>query len=181
MSTLAHRVREARLSAGITSQSGLARAINKQPQTIQSIESGATKRSKFLPDIAAATGVRLEWLIDGCGEMRTGEAPREPTTYTLDTIAEHTGDGDALLRITDVANAPEFLLGDMLTVRPLNGREPESPHVVAVGARRAALLAVTHGINGTVYTDPRTLQMSTAGDLRVIGEVAELRRRYVAE
>ncbi len=69
MKTVAERVAHARQLRGL-SQSELARRIKLRPQTIQSIEAGVTKKSKYLPEIAKVTQVNLEWLADGIGAIQ---------------------------------------------------------------------------------------------------------------
>lgn len=59
---LGERLREARERAGMT-QTGLAARVNVRPQTIQSIESGRIRKSRYLPDIASTLGVSIGWLM----------------------------------------------------------------------------------------------------------------------
>ncbi|MGA3682501.1 helix-turn-helix domain-containing protein [Pseudomonas graminis] len=62
--TLAERVASARESAGLTQQT-LAAKIKVKQATVSYLESGRTKRSGFLPDIARACGVDIGWLAFG--------------------------------------------------------------------------------------------------------------------
>lgn len=84
LDTIAARVAHARIAAGFKSQPALARAVAKSagvdvsPQAIQLIESGTTKRSRYLPDIAAATGFELEWLLNGKGPERSPQRVQQP-------------------------------------------------------------------------------------------------------
>jgi transcriptional regulator with XRE-family HTH domain len=59
---LGERLREARERAGMT-QTGLAARVNVRPQTIQSIESGRIRKSRYLPEIASTLGVSIGWLM----------------------------------------------------------------------------------------------------------------------
>ena len=83
MKTLADRVAHAREARG-WNQSELARRVGVKPQAVQQIESGQTKRSKFLPEIAAVTGFSLSWLLSGEGAMLPeGNAPLTPDERAL--------------------------------------------------------------------------------------------------
>lgn len=77
MTTLAGRLKEAREFAGL-SQSGLARLVGVKPQSIQAIESGRAKKSRYVGAFADALGVRPEWLDSGAGPMVGRERPLTP-------------------------------------------------------------------------------------------------------
>lgn len=62
--TLAERVASARELSGLTQQE-LAAKIKVKQATISYLESGRSKRSGFLPDIARACGVDIGWLAFG--------------------------------------------------------------------------------------------------------------------
>ncbi|WND04465.1 LexA family protein [Acinetobacter soli] len=64
MNTLAERLREARLKAN-KNQEEVAQAAGIKQPTYQALESGKTKKSAFLPEIAKFLGVDLDWLKDG--------------------------------------------------------------------------------------------------------------------
>lgn len=66
----AARLREAIIDAGVD-QSELARRIGVTPGTINQIATGATQRSRYLPDIARELGVSLEWLKGETDERQT--------------------------------------------------------------------------------------------------------------
>lgn len=57
-------------------QSDLARAVGATPAAVQQILSGATRRSRLMPDIARVLGVNLDWLTAkdamGGGAMEDG-------------------------------------------------------------------------------------------------------------
>lgn len=74
MKTMGERVADAREANG-WSQSELARRIGVKQQAIQQIESGETKRSRYLADIARETGFNLEWIVNGIG-------PERPDSFT---------------------------------------------------------------------------------------------------
>ncbi|ENV57798.1 LexA family transcriptional regulator [Acinetobacter soli] len=64
MNTLAERLREARLKAN-KNQEEVAQAAGIKQPTYQALESGKTKKSAFLPEIAKFLDVDLDWLKDG--------------------------------------------------------------------------------------------------------------------
>lgn len=64
LDTVAKRVAWARERRG-RSQSEVARAIGVRPQTIQQVETGETKRSRYLPDIADYLRVPFNWIVRG--------------------------------------------------------------------------------------------------------------------
>lgn len=79
------RIREAMRLGGFTRDEDLALAISKltgtdvPQQTIQSLRSGRSKTSVYLPHIAHLCGVSAIWLAAGIGEKRvTSDGPRWP-------------------------------------------------------------------------------------------------------
>ncbi len=64
MNTLAERLREARLKAN-KNQEEVAQAAGIKQPTYQALESGKTKKSAFLPEIAKFLDVDLDWLKNG--------------------------------------------------------------------------------------------------------------------
>lgn len=74
MKNIGKRVASKRRELNIT-QTELADAIGVKQQTIQAIESGTTKTSRYLPEIAKALRCTYEWLKTGSDEEL---APRMP-------------------------------------------------------------------------------------------------------
>ncbi|MDM1247890.1 LexA family transcriptional regulator [Acinetobacter sp. R933-2] len=68
MSTLADRLKEARLKANKT-QGEVADAAGIKQPTYQALESGKTQKSAFLPEIADFLAVDVNWLKSGIGSM----------------------------------------------------------------------------------------------------------------
>jgi len=66
MKTLADRLKEARLKAD-KKQGDVAEAAGIKQPTYQALESGKTKKSAYLPEIAKFLGVDVEWLKTGNG------------------------------------------------------------------------------------------------------------------
>ena len=66
MKTLANRLKEARLKAD-KKQGDVAEAAGIKQPTYQALESGKTKKSAYLPEIAKFLGVDVEWLKTGNG------------------------------------------------------------------------------------------------------------------
>lgn len=66
LESMGDRVRRRRRELG-WSQVELAHRANVSQQTITALETGATERSRYLPDIAEALGVDEEWLQTGIG------------------------------------------------------------------------------------------------------------------
>lgn len=77
--SVAQRVRIAREKSGL-SQKALAEKIGVRAQTIQSIESGRIRKSRYLAEIAAVLRVSLGWLRgeDECIADRRGDTRRVP-------------------------------------------------------------------------------------------------------
>lgn len=67
LSTVAGRVEWAR-SKKNWSQAELGRRIDTKAQTVQSIESGRTRKTRYLLAIARETGINADWLETGNGE-----------------------------------------------------------------------------------------------------------------
>lgn len=76
---LNERVAVARVHAQMT-QAQLAKAAGVSQQAIQKLETGKSKDSKRIAQIAIACGVRVEWLTNGEAPMVAPIAPM-PTTY----------------------------------------------------------------------------------------------------
>jgi transcriptional regulator with XRE-family HTH domain len=74
---LKDRVREARLAAGIRSQSALARMCGCDSTAINKLENGGilSLSGDLLLKIAAATGVNANWLSTGAGQRIPAEKP----------------------------------------------------------------------------------------------------------
>jgi len=62
--TIGQRVAYARSLMG-WNQTNLAEAVGVKAQTIQQIEDGSTKRSRYLPDIADACHIPFRWIVEG--------------------------------------------------------------------------------------------------------------------
>ena len=106
MQTIGQRVKKVR-EAQKLSQPELAKRVGRiSYQTIQQLESGDSKSSKYLLGIARALGVRPEWLESGSGAMReSGEewegaalAVRKPA----DELIEIDGTEFARLAVYDI-------------------------------------------------------------------------------
>ena len=78
--SLGDRVKKARKHAGLT-QVQLAKKVKTSQGAISDIENGRNKESSSLFDIAKATGVRADWLINNQGEMLAASA-----TPTIDEL-----------------------------------------------------------------------------------------------
>lgn len=57
-------------------QSGLARELGVTPGAINQILSGKTKRSRYMPAIAARLGVSLAWLLSEADSPQEGQGAR---------------------------------------------------------------------------------------------------------
>lgn len=76
--SIAERVKLRRAELGIT-QAELALQAKTSQQAIQQLEDGKTKRPRYLPELAAALGCDIRWLISGKGEvMRVGVSEHHP-------------------------------------------------------------------------------------------------------
>jgi len=64
MDSFSQRLKQKRLELNLT-QSQLAEKAGMRQQSIQSIESGETKRSRFLFELAAALQCDANWLMHG--------------------------------------------------------------------------------------------------------------------
>lgn len=88
--TLAKRVAYSR-KKNRWSQAELARRIGTKAQTIQSIESGRTKKSRWLVEIATHCSVEAYWLSTGSGEPeppKLANKVSDRATYGIPLSAE---------------------------------------------------------------------------------------------
>lgn len=86
MQTLSERLRFARKSAGL-SQVALAKKAGVAQSTISGLETGEQTATTYLPQIAAALGVRALWLAEEKGPMRdedAAEPPRKIEKFVVD-------------------------------------------------------------------------------------------------
>ncbi|MBE8596825.1 helix-turn-helix domain-containing protein [Xenorhabdus sp. BG5] len=77
--SISERVRNRRVELNLT-QVELAALAGVKQQSIQQLESGATKRPRFLLELSKALKCSLEWLQDGTGEPNTEEMFQLPKT-----------------------------------------------------------------------------------------------------
>lgn len=90
MSTFGERVRRARAHKGL-SQGDLGKALGITQSAVSQIENSPAQKSKFVMEIADATGVRVEWLSKEQGEMvwREGilaEMSKEPEDVQAEAL-----------------------------------------------------------------------------------------------
>lgn len=80
--TIAARVLSKRTELGLT-QTELAEKAGTTQQAIVQLESGKTKRPRYLPELAKALECDIQWLLDGTGSAIDGNvsrpAPYKPT------------------------------------------------------------------------------------------------------
>ena len=62
--SIAKRTKDKRIALGLT-QSELATLASTTQQSIEQLESGKTKRPRFLPELAKALNSDLAWLLEG--------------------------------------------------------------------------------------------------------------------
>jgi transcriptional regulator with XRE-family HTH domain len=72
---LGERVAAARAHAGLT-QAALAKRVRITQQTLHKLESGKSEKSAALAEICLETGVSLNWLVRGEGEMLSSQTAR---------------------------------------------------------------------------------------------------------
>lgn len=86
MTTLADRLKRARVAAGIVSATQAAEKFGWNPNTYRSIEGGTRKPSSANAiEFADALEVRLDWLLTGRGSMREGQQRHVPI-FSLQNI-----------------------------------------------------------------------------------------------
>ncbi|MGK3409310.1 helix-turn-helix domain-containing protein, partial [Escherichia coli] len=61
------RLKKRRIALKMT-QTELATKAGVKQQSIQLIEAGVTKRPRFLPELASALGVSVDWLLNGTSD-----------------------------------------------------------------------------------------------------------------
>ncbi len=80
--SIAERVKLRRAELGIT-QAELALQAKTSQQAIQQLEDGKTKRPRYLPELAAALGCDIRWLISGKGELMRAAAQEHHPDSTI--------------------------------------------------------------------------------------------------
>lgn len=76
--TLMSRVRQARMSKGL-SQQQVAEAVGMSQPSYYKIENGKTQRSGYINDIARVLGVDVDWLINGKAGSKDVSTIKRPT------------------------------------------------------------------------------------------------------
>lgn len=89
--SIAERVKKLRTYRRLT-QAELALKIHTSQQAIQQLEDGKTKRPRYLPELAAALGCDIKWLLTGEGSFREklDELPPESEWGTVDAWDKNT-------------------------------------------------------------------------------------------
>jgi phage repressor protein C with HTH and peptisase S24 domain len=111
------RLKEA-MAEGDWDQSSLARAAGCTPGAINQIVAGLSKRSRFLPEIAAALGVSLRWLM---GE----EVPRDVDTVPPSKELAPSDFGVVAIASIDLA----YGMGGMFTDLPIEEQVMHFPRI----------------------------------------------------
>lgn len=88
MNTLPERLIYARTRLDM-SQGEVAKAAGMKQPSYGQIESGETKRSKFIYDIAKVLKVSPEWLIDGVGDIDSPKKVTKPVDYIAAPYEEY--------------------------------------------------------------------------------------------
>jgi len=88
MNTLPERLLFARKRLDM-SQGDVAEAVGMKQPSYGQIESGETKKSKFIYDIAKVLKVNAEWLIDGVGEIDSQAKSQTPVDNVSAPSAEY--------------------------------------------------------------------------------------------
>ncbi|HBD3031917.1 TPA: S24 family peptidase [Citrobacter koseri] len=112
--TLAERLKEARLSRGLTQQ-GLADLVGVSQAAIQKIEGGKAHQTTKILEIAKALGANPEWLSSGRGPMRPvrheSSIPPESEWGTIEVWDSNTPLGDDEVEVPFLKDI-EFACGD---------------------------------------------------------------------
>nr|1SQ8_A Chain A, dh434 [Phage 434] len=61
---MGERIRARRIQLGLN-QAELAQKVGVDQQAIEQLENGKAKRPRFLPELARALGVAVDWLLNG--------------------------------------------------------------------------------------------------------------------
>lgn len=73
METISHRLKQKREEMNL-SQSKLAALVGMSQQSLQAIEAGATKRPRFLVELARELNCKPEWLLFGDAKNKSTAA-----------------------------------------------------------------------------------------------------------
>lgn len=140
MSSLAHRLKSKREQMGLT-QVELAEKINVTQQAIQKVETGETKKPRFLYDAAKALECDLSWLLSGKADINvsptvlaSNKVPlisfvqaglwhescelRDSTGFDYILTSLDLSDNSFALTITGRSMMPLFNEGDVIIVDP---------------------------------------------------------------
>lgn len=149
---LSSRIIAAREYAQLT-QSGLAKAAGVSQQAIQKLETGQSRSSRKLTEIALACMVRPEWLASGLGPMTSEAKPHDSVSNFSETengacdhIRVNQLDGDAEMgegRVND--DYPEVIRSmdfSLAYIRAIVGFIPPPGRLVMVTGRGDSMLPV---------------------------------------
>ncbi|EJT2168083.1 LexA family transcriptional regulator [Salmonella enterica subsp. enterica serovar Cerro] len=149
--SISSRVKSKRIQLGLN-QAELAQKIGTSQQSIEQLENGKTKRPRFLPELASALGVSVDWLLKGSPDSNiTYVGPNEPKgKYPLISLVSAGAWSEAcepynLKDIEEWYDSDIHMLGDGFWLRvegdsmtsPVGPSIPEG-HIVLVDTGREA-------------------------------------------
>lgn len=156
MNTLAERVKFAREKANLT-QIEVSELVGMSQPSFQKIESGGTKRTTYIQELAQVLGVNPHWLATGQGDMNSiiiggdnaNSGSQNTSTQTTTTTNNYYG-------VQNVS--PNFEpISDWDSDTPLEADELEIPFYKDFG------VACGHGSDGVAYqSEKRRLRISRA-------------------
>ena len=135
--TLANRLKEARLLRGLT-QKGLADLVGVSQAAIQKIEGGKANQTTKIVEIAKALSVNPEWLSSGNGPMDDGEktptlsASKNEDVYRLEVLDLGVSAGPGVINseFVEVLRSVEYSTDEARQM--FNGRKPEQIRIINV-------------------------------------------------
>ncbi|WP_392565381.1 LexA family transcriptional regulator [Utexia brackfieldae] len=159
MSQLAHRIKARREELGLT-QEEVAKQVGIKQQSYQAIETGATKKPRFLYEISLALKCDMSWLLSGKtlphltpATLKACQIPlinyaqvlqwadyhiqKESIKYDYILASLELSDRAFALEINGDSMAPEFREGDLIIIEPAITPKP-GEFVVAVSGEREA-------------------------------------------
>ncbi|EKQ6526314.1 TPA: helix-turn-helix domain-containing protein [Klebsiella aerogenes] len=149
--SISSKVKSKRVQLGLN-QADLAQMVGTSQQSIEQLENGKTKRPRFLPELASALGVSVDWLINDASDSNvTYVGPNEPKrAYPLISLVSAGAWCEAcepynLKEIDEWYGSDTHILGDGFWLRvegdsmtsPVGQSIPEG-HIVLVDTGRNA-------------------------------------------
>ena len=182
--SISSRVKSKRIQLGLN-QAELAQKVGTTQQSIEQLENGKTKRPRFLPELASALGVSVDWLLNGTSDSNVRFVGHvEPKgKYPLISMVR-AGSWCEACEPYDIKDIDEWydsdvnLLGDGFWLK-VEGDSMTSPVGQSIPEATFKKLVIDGGQKYLKGLNPSWPMTPINGNCKIIGVVVEARVKFV--